>query len=167
MIARRPPYLPPYSYFLCVDWFIAQIFIHQEKWWAKINQYYFLWISLVRSLIVERGEWHYYFGLWMGLNRGRWKYKWLYMSFPRRLIKELLVSLPAIVVSWSLFHITKDGKIGILPKMEILGKHVCFGVKQPWAQPLTICVNLDLSLNHYLFIRIVYQVLCQIILLDS
>lgn len=52
-----------------------------------------------------------------------------------------------ILFSQGLSHIVKDENTGVLPKIESLEENVYFGVKQPWAQLLTICVNLDLSLN--------------------
>lgn len=50
--------------------------------------------------------------------------------------------------------------------MEHLGKHVWFGVKQAWAEPLTICVNLDLSLYlHGPYIsHLLGTVLCEVVL---
>lgn len=48
-----------------------------------------------------------------------------------------------------LSYVVKDGKSSTLPQMQHLGKHGCYGVHQPFAQPLIICVNLDLPLNVY------------------
>lgn len=148
-MAGRPllfPFLPP-SCFLCVDWY-AQMFFHQENQWAKSGHLCSLWVILVRISTARTVGWHYYL-TWCAdfNNRGRWHQKWLCTSCTRRPTRELLACLLVILVSWGLSHTVKNRKIGTLLKMKCLGKHVCFGVKQPWVQPLKICVILDLSLN--------------------
>ena len=146
-MAGRPlllPFLPP-SCFLC--WLICSDVLPLNQW-AKTGHSCSMWSIMVRSLTVRSGVWYCYLVWRVDFNnRGRWNHKWLDTSFTRRPTRELLACLLVTLISWGLSHIVENRKMSISPKMKCLGKHVCCGVKQPWSQPLTICVNLDLSLH--------------------